>query len=146
MCAETSAKTFSAILNKGDDCIVTVVSLSNNDVKTSIEAKWDTGAFMSCVPAKVVKELSLIPTGSRITHGTFGNDEAVFIYDVDLTIPSGYTFKNLKVIGLPKDNPTDYMLIGMDVISQGDFLFSGHGNGIFSFRVPSIKSLSFNLI
>lgn len=145
MSKEVPTKTFSAALGENASHIATYVSLSSKDSKKSIIAKWDTGAFMSCIPYSVVKDLSLVQTGSHITRGTFGDNLDAPTYMIDLTIPSGYTFHNLEVIGLSEHNPTEYMLIGMDVISQGDFLFSGHGGGVFSFRVPSTETVSFKL-
>lgn len=130
----------------GAKTIATEISISSNGETVQLDGKWDTGAYMSCIPWSVVKALRLEPRGIENTHGTFDEVRAQNTYIVDLTITSGYTFKDLRVIGLPEDNPTDYALIGMDIISQGDFLISGYGGGMFSFRVPSTKSISLSFI
>lgn len=145
MSTNDSRTGFSAVLPEGANYIATNVYLSNGPNEISMVAKWDTGAYMSCIPAKAVKELLLEPKGIETTRGTFGEEEISNTYHINLTITGGYTFRDLRVIGLSDDNPTEYMLIGMDVISQGDFLFSGHGGGVFSFRVPSTETVSFKL-
>lgn len=137
----SASTVFYAKLTSDTKSIATEITISGNEKIIQVDGKWDTGAYMSCIPWRVVKDLQLEPKGTENAHGTFDEERAYNTYIVDLTITGGYTFKDLRVIGFPEDNPTDYALIGMDVISKGDFLISGYGDGMFSFRVPSTKTL-----
>lgn len=146
MSADVPSTVFYAKLSKGVRSIVTEISISGNGKIIQINGKWDTGAYITCIPWRVIEELDLDSRGIEEAHGTFDEIKAYDTYVVDLTVSGGHTFKDLRVIGLPKENTTDHVLIGMDVISQGDFLISGYGDGMFSFRAPSTKSVSLSFI
>ena len=67
----------------------------------------------------------------------------VNVYTIDLRLPSGVMFRKLKVTsGDLKD--TD-VLIGMDVISMGDFAVTAKdGTTKFSFQIPSTHDIDFS--
>ena len=104
-------------------------------------ALWDTGADGSVISNSVVAALGLLPDGKiRVYHAD--GMSLVNTYTVDLRLPSGVVFKKLMVTsGELKD--TD-VLIGMDVISMGDFAITA-SNGVtkFSFQIPSTHNIDF---
>lgn len=105
------------------------------------DAIWDTGATNSVITQSVVDALGLVSTSMAKVHGV-GGEEIAEVYLVNIRLPNNVTFANLhvtkgKLIGAD-------MLIGMDIIGQGDFAVTNYG-GItkFSFRLPSQKHIDF---
>lgn len=104
-------------------------------------AIWDTGATNSCVTQAVIDACGLLPTGIAQVHGVHGaSQQEAFL--VNIHLPGSVIFGGLRVtrgqfIG-------GDILIGMDVINQGDFTVTNHGGTTqFSFRVPSQKHIDF---
>ena len=109
-------------------------------VRTYI-AVWDTGATASAISEKVINELGLKEIGMTKALGADGEyDTPVFL--VNLIVPNGVSFPALRVTR-GKLRGID-VLVGMDVITQGDFAVSNHnGHTTFSFRVPSQETIDF---
>lgn len=107
----------------------------------TFDALWDTGADGSVISNSVVSALGLMPDGKvRICHAD--GMSLVNTYTVDLRLPSGVVFKNLMVTS--GDLSDIDMLIGMDVISMGDFALTAPGGCTkFSFKVPSTHDIDF---
>lgn len=107
-------------------------------------AIWDTGASSSAVTELFAKKLGLKQTGVKIVSGLGGSIEKK-TYLINLILPNGMELKDLPVseIDNPKDkdgNPVDSfgILIGMDIISMGDFSISNcGGKTVMTFRTPS---------
>ncbi len=122
-----------------------VIDLSIPGVRPSIiqyEAIWDTGATGTVITSKVAKELGLLPTG-KITSNHAGGTDEVNTYLVNVYLPNGINFVGVKVIEAVLAGDTE-MLIGMDIISLGDFAFTNfNGEACFSFRIPSIKQIDY---
>jgi hypothetical protein len=108
---------------------------------TQFRAIWDTGATNSCVTQAVIDACGLVPVGMAQVHGVGGaTTEEVFL--VNIYLPGNVGFAGMRVtrgrfIGAD-------ILIGMDIINQGDFSVTNHG-GItkFSYRIPSQKHIDF---
>jgi hypothetical protein len=102
---------------------------------TTFNSLWDTGAMSSVISTKVVNVLGLIPVGrAQVFHA---NGEAIVnTYFVNIVLPNKVTFSNLFVTeGVLSDID---VLIGMDIISQGDFVITALNQGTrFSFQIPS---------
>jgi len=107
------------------------------------DALWDTGATSSVITPAVVRALELVPSGRTITnHGGGASEHNTFI--VNLTLPNGVGFTGVRVTELEKVVDNFGMIIGMDVISFGDFSITNYENKTcFSFRVPSQGSVDF---
>ena len=104
-------------------------------------ALWDTGAMGSVISSKIVKELDLKPTGNaRVFHAN--GQSIVNTYAVSISLPAGVTFPVVRVTeGMLGD--TD-VLIGMDIISKGDFAVTcNDGSTKFSFQIPSTHDIDF---
>ena len=120
--------------------IVTDVGFVLDTTETSTRvvksrALWDTGAVTSVIDKSFVEKLGLVPfdTGRAYTAQGFYESS---MYLVDVLLPNNIIVKGLRV-GDGEFQDFDF-LIGMDVITMGDFCVSNF-NGVttFSFRVPS---------
>jgi len=101
-------------------------------------ALWDTGAGSSIISNKVLDELGLIPVGKSkagfITDGIW-KVSTMLEYSIDLVVSDTLKFKNVLVNAT--DIPEFDILIGMDILSQGDFSYYKDivsSETIFTFR------------
>jgi len=103
-------------------------------------ATWDTGAMISVISIKAVKELGLTPTGKEdVCHG--GGVYVANKYLVNMFLPNDIVFVSLEVLAMPISVD---VLIGMDIISKGDFaITASEGKTVFSFQVPSTNKIIF---
>ena len=105
-------------------------------------AIWDTGATNSVISPKVVAACGLRSIGvQRVSYanGTANNVEAFL---VNIRLPNNVGFSALRVT-LGELGDAD-MLIGMDIINQGDFAVTNSNNRTkFSFRIPSQADIDF---
>lgn len=107
-----------------------------------LRAVWDTGASHSTVTQRVVDDYGLIQTGRARTQTANGPSD-VNTYLVDLFLPNKVAITGLRVNDMTTIEGTD-MLIGMDVISQGDFSVTNcSGDTWFSFRMPSVQHVDY---
>lgn len=106
------------------------------------DAIWDTGATNSCITQEVIDACGLSPTGIAQVTGVGGTTtEETFL--INLHLPSGVAFGGLRVTR-GKFVGGAAILVGMDVINQGDFSVTNHGGTTkFSFRLPSQKHIDF---
>ena len=102
---------------------------------------WDTGATSTVITKKIAHELDLKPTGkSRVYHAN--GEDIVNTYYINLLLLNGVAFSTIKVT--EGDLNGADVLIGMDIISRGDFSISNvNNNTVFSFRIPSIHEVDF---
>lgn len=98
-------------------------------------AVWDTGATNTVISPDVVEALGLKPTG-KSSISAYGGIVETCTYKIDLCFENGYRIQNLEVMS---GDYSDYdVLIGMDVITQGDFCISTlEGKTSFCFRMPA---------
>lgn len=110
----------------------------------SYKALWDTGANGTVVSEKIVKDLGLKPVGKTKCYHANG-ESIVNEYIINLYLPNKVAIPLLRVTEGSLTAGFD-VLIGMDVITQGDLMISNfNGKTKFSFRIPSVESLSFNI-
>lgn len=110
-------------------------------IKTN--ALWDTGATGSVVTQETAQKLGLISIGSQpVNHA--GGSSIVNTYMVNLLLPN-----NVQIVGV---RATEYplgdfgVIIGMDVLSMGDFAVTNNNNQTWvTFRYPPHKSIDFVL-
>lgn len=107
-----------------------------------LEAVWDTGAEMSSISHRVVQALNLQPI-SKVQNYTAAGVVDAYVYVINLYLPMGVGVALLPVTGNDLGDTTD-VLIGMDVISTGDFAVTNvGGKTTFSFRIPSIETIDY---
>jgi len=108
---------------------------------TEYEAIWDTGATRTAITAKVAAECGLKPTGMCKVKTASGETDA-HTYFVSLYLPNRVCITNIRVTEAVLSGAD--VLIGMDVIAQGDFAVTNHqGKTCMSFRMPSIETIDF---
>lgn len=103
---------------------------------------WDTGATNSVITQKVVDDCHLKPIGmARVNHCNGVSNVEVFF--INMMLPNKIGIVNLRVTKGILLGEND-VLIGMDVISKGDFCISNFNNNTwFTFRIPSSGSIDF---
>ena len=108
----------------------------------SFQAIWDTGATNSAIASSVVNKLGL----NSITFtkvGTGGGEVLAPVYLVNIVLPNNVIIQNMQVTEL-KDLRNCDVLLGMDVISQGDFAITHlNGEACFTFRMPPSVHVDF---
>jgi predicted aspartyl protease len=109
--------------------------MQTKDVIKPFKGIWDSGATNSVITKKVVDELGLKPIGQKEVNSA---TETVVAntYLVNFILPSNVVITNVLVTELNL-NSCD-VLIGMDVITLGDFSITNKdGRTVMSFRMPS---------
>jgi len=107
-------------------------------------ALWDTGATASCISPRMAKSLGLSSMGGKQVK-TAGGETVQSTYHVSIKLPNKIYIPRIVVTeaNLSDDLGFD-ALIGMDLISQGDFAIThGMGDTVFSFRMPSQTVIDF---
>ena len=107
----------------------------------TVTCVWDTGATNSVISPRLVEALKLVPTGRMPVNDARGT-KISNTYIVNVMLPNNVEIPFLQVtegILLGFD-----MLVGMDIISKGDFSVScPEGKTVFSFRLPSAHEVDF---
>jgi len=142
---------FTENYNKIEDVIKTECSVCeayNPDISKGVPPTintyiglWDTGATGSVITKKVIDELNLKPTGGVYVRNTSGvRFESTYKINILLPSNAGVSFLDATE-GLLGDFD---VLIGMDIISKGDFAISNsNGKTIFTFQIPSTHKTDF---
>lgn len=104
-------------------------------------AIWDTGATSSVITQKVIDQCGLKATGMAVVHTAQGTTTTE-TFLVCILLPNKVVFPSMTV---SKGDFHDVdVLIGMDIISSGDFAVTNKdGKTVFSFRVPSMECIDF---
>ena len=103
-------------------------------------ALWDTGAQSSTISVALADRLGLPAISEREMTGAGGRYRAKE-YLAGLLLPNNVEVAAISLYGFV-GSPYFNLLIGMDIITLGDFLVSTHG-GIthFSFQIPSMGGI-----
>ncbi|MCL2261071.1 MAG: retroviral-like aspartic protease family protein [Fibromonadales bacterium] len=104
-------------------------------------ALWDTGAEGSVISERVVQMLGLEPTGKARVHHANG-ESIVNTYSVYILLPNKVVFY-IPMATEGVLTVTD-VLIGMDIISRGDFTITAPENKTkLSFQIPSTHNTDY---
>ncbi len=126
-----------------DGCIITDEIILSNGTETDIKAEWDTGVAYSCISNELVNKLGLKPIKTVLLETSDGQIQSN-VYTINLVLN-----KDLQIsidvnseVGI--EDKGIQCLIGMDVISLGNFAISNYnGKTCFSFRYPSKGLIDF---
>ena len=111
----------------------------------SLRAVWDTGATGSVVGEETAARLGLQPIGYIPVETANGEYEAP-IFICDIYLPTGIVVPSIEITGGKLGGNLD-MLIGMDVITLGDFTITNlAGDTWFTFRMPSMQRADYKAI
>lgn len=106
-------------------------------------ALWDTGATGTCISERIVKDLGLVSTG-KMTISTPSGQAETNTYLVDILLPNRVNITGAQVMDSKIGDQGIDILIGMDIITKGDFSVSClNGKTCFSFRMPSVEETDF---
>jgi hypothetical protein len=116
-------------------------SLNQTVKRQKFDAIWDTGATATVITQKIIDAFGLKPVGMTMVSGIHG-DKPSEIFMVNVELPNAVGFHHVQVTK-GEIRGAD-MLIGMDIISTGDFAVTNkNGQTIFSFRCPSLEHIDF---
>lgn len=121
--------------------VISFVELKHNSNTIRVRALWDTGAETTLISSSCAKKLNLI---SIFTTSKMADSGATNIntYKIDIIFSETVSFEDVNVISPESEVGlvgVD-MLIGMDIISQGDFMIKRNKGMIdFSFRKNNLN-------
>ena len=81
---------------------VRLASLADHAEPVTIQAKIDTGADLTVIPARLIEQLPLMPAGEIEVEGYDGRRATIQVYDVNLQIDQ-LSVTGLLVIGFAED-------------------------------------------
>lgn len=130
-------KAFTIKSDKIENRLQTPVTIINGSQSIEVPALWDTGATCSCISYDTATRLGLVATGKRRIATPSGTTE-VNTYLVSITLPNNVNIGYIPVCDSDIGRQGLGALIGMDIISSGDFSVSNfNGKTVFTFRTPS---------
>lgn len=120
--------------------------LADNKIPFEIiekKALWDTGATNSVITPDTAKDLNLTPIGVReVRH--FGGTKVCNTYLVNFFLPNQVIISGVSVTESDSIINDFGIIIGMDIISKGDFSITNVGGSTWvSYRVPSITQIDY---
>ncbi len=118
--------------------------LENNNLELDgAVAIWDTGATGSVITKELVNKLGLKPISKQAVRGVTGEKESN-VYMVHIMLPNNMLLTFVRVIECEDILGESSLLIGMDIISLGDFSVTNvEGKTVMSYRYPSIKVVDY---
>lgn len=126
--------------------ITTLVEVKNpiSGEIIATQAIWDTGATNSVVTEEAAKKIGLASFGMASVNGVHGLKK-VNRYFVNITLHNKSVSLDIPVTECSSliDDESIGVLIGMDIISLGDFVITNSINTVMSFRIPSIQEIDF---
>lgn len=134
---------FTEKYSKIENRLLNKVVLAANDIVDQALAQWDTGATNTCISEEIAEHYNLKPVSfaqSKTPSGTL----TAPIYFIDIILNNEVVLSKWMVMGSKIGAQGIDILIGMDVISKGDFAISNfNGKTQFSFRLPSQQDVDY---
>ena len=123
--------------------LINNVVVYSQDASVKATAQWDTGATTTCIAKHLVDDLHLVPTGMTRIQTPSGT-KVVSNYLIDIILPNNVRIANIAVCETEIGSQGIDVLIGMDIILNGDFSVSNYvGQTSFTFRIPSRKKTDY---
>lgn len=108
----------------------------NSALWIDVKCIWDTGATHSVITQSAVQRLNLVQTGRTLVRG-INSEEERSTYMIDIGLPNRVAIQDVVVTECNINSPGIDLLVGMNIISMGDFAISnGPGHTVFSFAMP----------
>lgn len=128
---------FTKIYDRFEGKIITHEHIVKDEKDIPITTAWDTGSTYSCISPEFAKQLNLQLLSDDKLHTPYGIIRSnLYVVDILLNKQIVYTIKVAENPNIHNEGVD--LLIGMDIISEGDFTISTHnGKTSFSFRIPS---------
>jgi hypothetical protein len=103
--------------------------------QVDVTALWDTGASLSSISQRLAARLGLSKI-DRCRIAGFGGYHVANIDIVDVLLPNQVSIPNVRVAEFIDNGKFD-VIVGMDIITLGDFSITNHGGlSVVSFRMP----------
>jgi len=119
------------------------IMIPNTTISMKVRGIWDTGATATVITNKIVDNLQLKPTGMSNVN-TANGPTIQNTYIVDVILPNKLQVKDVTVTGASALSSGCEVLIGMDIISLGDFSITNYeGKTCLSFRFPSCHEIDY---
>lgn len=142
-------KTENGIANKIITPIKILEAFDPENIPTPLPAEvettalWDTGATNSVIAESIVHKLNLQPIGTTyMTHA--GGSNQCYKYLINIWLPNQVGLAGIEAIGNNNLVSGFEVIIGMDIISQGDFSITNvDRKTVMSFRTPSISHIDY---
>lgn len=123
--------------------LINKVKIISGEKNLEVYALWDTGATGTCISENVQRDLGLVAI-SRQKICTPSSTIEVDVCLVDVELPNKVLMRDVPVAVTKIGDQGIGMLIGMNIISKGDFAVSNFNNHtVFTFRVPSQKTTDY---
>ena len=127
--------------------IKTPVTITNLDTGQTIDVLgvWDTGAESSVLRQDIVESIGLKQRGYKTIIGVTGQSvRNTYFANVKLNNQDISFDMEITGVDLISSDAQEAMLIGMDVIQQGDFSISNfEGKTVMTFRRPSQRRIDY---
>lgn len=118
------------------------ISLHDDRIFKTI-ALWDTGATNCVVTPSTARALRLQPIGIAKTINA-GGEAMANVYLIDIYLPNNLRITGVRVTECSEQAGNFGVIIGMDIISTGDFAISNaNGKTTVSFRWPSMERIDY---
>jgi predicted aspartyl protease len=122
----------------------TKVYVESSTSEGLVEAKaiWDTGASCSLITPEIAAKLKLKPVSKTMMATPSDKNVLSNVYLINIYLPNKAKIAYIQALeGILSGCD---MLIGMDIISLGDFAVTNfNGKTMFSFRMPSMAEIDF---
>ena len=123
--------------------LVNKVTVSYGDKSVQVDALWDTGATGTCVSHDVASALAA-PSVGKCKMRTPSGEKEMDTFCVDVILPNNVKFDGLMVVDSEIGSQGIGILVGMDIISRGDFAVTNFdGKTVFTYRHPSQSKIDF---
>jgi len=118
-------------------------SFAVSDSPFNTKALWDTGATSSVITKGTAFALGLKPI-TQTKVGQANGHYTANVYMVDIHLPNRITINNVKVTECADTGGDFGVIIGMDIITLGDFSITNvGGKSVVSYRFPSIQEIDY---
>lgn len=108
------------------------------------KALWDTGATSSVITDVSARAMGLIPCGLTLMRHARGETEANLYLVNFVILPNNVMVPGVQVVEGTEIGGDFGAIIGMDIITQGDFTITNSNNMTWmSFRIPSIQAIDY---
>ena len=115
------------------------------DITASPEYKalWDTGATITCISQELATKLALMKVDETLINGANNVPFKADVFCVKLLMGK-FEIPIHRVAALPMDNTGHDLIIGMDIITQGDLSITNYeGKTVITFRTPSLEKIDY---
>ncbi|MBR2884331.1 MAG: hypothetical protein IKB93_06005 [Clostridia bacterium] len=122
--------------NEPGKALESYVAVGGEGSMMAVNALWDTGSTESLISENIVKMIDPIlkSKAKYVTKDTVIESET---YAVSLSLSEEITFRDVLVKKADLSEKNVDIIIGMDLISRGDFEIRNYNNLIeFAFRIP----------